>query len=179
MNRVEKLRALAAFEAAAGAIRAELKEEAAALHTKDGVVPSWKTTDGTTAVSSVRHDRVEVIDPDEFLAWLVEHRPHMVKSVVVPISPDSVKRLLADFAEDGPMRDPETGAVPVLKPGETAQPAVDVPGLEFVKGGAFNTVTITFDAQAKKRVAAAARAWLEQSGGGPLDLERLFQSVYE
>lgn len=176
MNRAEMLRELAALEALAGAMRAALKDEAAAEFAGNGQVPSWKSPDGTTAVGSMHQDRCEVVDPDAFMAWMVEHMPQMVHTVVVPRDPKVVAAYLADVAESGPNIDPDTGRRPVLKPGETGPNAAGIPGVVYVQGGSYKTVSITFPPAVKRRLTEAAVAYLASGDEGISDLVGLFRT---
>lgn len=183
MNRVDRLRALAALEAAAGELRAALKAEAAAAFVDDGVVVSWRTVDGTLASGSMSHDRCEVADHDEFLAWLVEHHPQLVHTVVEIRNPDVVKKMLEGWAKLGPGLDGRSPAAaprpPALSPGESWSTAAKIPGVVFVQGGLFGTLSITTDRGLKKRLAGAARAWVSGAASGTLDLAALVRSSYE
>lgn len=183
MNRVDKLRALAALEAAAGEIRAALKADAAAAFVDDGVVVSWRTIDGTLATGSMSHDRCEIADRDEFLAWLVQEFPQLVHTVVDIRNPDVVKKMLEGWAQQGPGLDGGSPAVdpqpPELSPGESWSTAAKIPGVVFVKGGMFGTLSITVDRAVKKRLASAARAWVLGVRPGPLDLTELVRTAYE
>lgn len=178
MNRIQKLRALAALEAAAGAIRTALKAEAATAYAEDGMVPSWSSKTGISAGGSITNDRCEIDDPDDFMAWLVEHKPQLVHTVVVPRDPKVVAAFLAELAESGPRPDPKTGKQPPLDAGDAWPNAAEVPGVMFVKGGLFGTLSVRVDSDVKKRLAAWAHAWAELDGTGQLDLA-IFERLYE
>lgn len=177
MNRADMIRQLAALEALAGAMREALKEEAAAEHADNGTTPSWRTADGTLVVGSVHGDRCEVTDQDALMAWLVEQYPQMVHTVVVPRDPKVVAALLADVAASGPRPDPVTGERPALQPGEQAANAADIPGVVYVQGGLFKTITVTVESTAKRRLKTEARDYLAGISDG-FDLGRLFRSDY-
>lgn len=214
MNTLQKLRALAALEAAAAALRTDLKATAASTFETDGVGVSWKTADGTSAVSSVTHDRCEIADQDEFMTWLVEHYPQLVHTVVEIRNPDVVKAMMTAWAKEGPGLGPDlecgcpaicpqcgadTGAGPGqceacdehrtehgvrkravarLLPGDSWAPAVDVPGIVFVKGGAFGTLSVTIDRSLKRGLASAARAWMAGTRSSVFDVEAIVADAY-
>lgn len=171
------VRELAALEALAGAMRDALKDEARGEYEGNGTAPSWRLADGSLVTGSVHNDRCEVANQDAFMAWLVEHMPQLVHMVVVPRDPKVVAAFLAEVAESGPRPDPETGERPDLEPGDQADNAADIPGVTFVKGGLFKTVTVTIDPGSKRRLKAAALAYLAGGEDG-LDLRRLFRSDY-
>lgn len=214
MNTLQKLRALAALEAAAAALRVDLKATAASTFEADGAAVSWATTDGTKAVTSVTHDRCEVADQDEFMTWLVERYPQLVHTVVEIRNPDVVKTLMAGWAKEGPglgldlecgcpatcpeCKDdmginapgckpcwdhagdhgPRKRAVVRLSPGESWATAADVPGVVFVKGGTFGTLSVTIDRSLKRGLASAARAWVAGTRSSVFDVEAIMADVY-
>lgn|SRR6185436_7556883 len=171
------VRQLAALEALAGAMREALKDEARSEFEGNGTAPSWRLPDGSLVVGSVHGDRCEVTDADAFMAWLVEHMPQVVHTVVVPRDPKVVTAFLAEVAESGPRPDPTTGERPDLEPGDQGDNAADIPGVVFVKGGLFKTITVTVEPTAKRKLKAAAQAYLAGATDG-LDLGGLFRSDY-
>jgi len=172
------IRQLVALETLAGVMRDALKAEAQAEHDDNGTAASWRTTDGTLVTGSMHADRCEVTDQDAFMAWLVEQYPQMVHTVVVPRDPKVVAALLADVATSGPRPDPSTGERPELEPGEATDNAADIPGVAFVRGGTFKTITVVPDAGAKRRLKTQARDYLAGVADG-FDLKRLFRSDYD
>lgn len=168
MKRADKLRLLAVAEAVAGAIRKELKTDAEKSFVDDGVSASW-SSDGVSCVGSRTHDRVEVADQDELMCYLVKHHPEWVTTVVVPRNPEHLKTWLADLAKAGP-----EGGVWPEQPGGSAPVAGDVPGLVFIRGGQFKTVSVSVDGTAKRELAKLATVSL---AGGliPADLDALFE----
>lgn len=171
------VRQVVALEALTAEMRAALKAEAQEEHEGNGTVPTWKLPDGTSVVGSQHADRCEVTDQDAFMAWLVEHMPQLVHTVVVARDPKVVAAVLADVAKSGPRPDPETGERPELKPDEQADNAADIPGVAFVQGGAFKTITILADSGVKRRLKLLARDYLAGIADG-FDLGRIFRNDY-
>lgn len=176
MKRSELMQRVIGLEAVAAAGRAALKAEAEAEYDGNGTVPSWKSA-GVSVTGSQRHDRCEVVDQDALMAYLVEHYPQMVHTVVVPRDPKVVAALLAEVAESGPAPDPETGVRPVLKPDDMAPNAAGIPGVVFVAGGAFHTITMTVDSTTRRVLKAAALRYLTGEEDA-FDLEQLFRPQY-
>ena len=154
MKRADQLRTLAILDAIAGELRRALKADAKAAFTQDEVSVNW-AADGVTAAGSRTHDRVEIADQDELMCWLIEHHPDWVMTVVVPRNPEHLKTWLADLAKAGP----HEGHLPEA-PGGTAPVQGDIPGLVWVRGGCFKTLSVTVDGTAKRRLASVARAAL-------------------
>jgi hypothetical protein len=169
MNRADRIRLLAALEAAAGTIRTGLKAEAAAEHGKEGMAPSW-TAEGVTVSGSQSHDHHEVIDNDELMAYLVAEHPEMVMSVVVPRNPEHLKGWLEEKAKEGPIASMRGK----LKPGESAPLAAAIPGVVFVRGGVFGSISVRVDSGVKRELAARAKAALEQDSS--TELASIFQA---
>ncbi len=162
------LRLLAVAEAVAGQVRKRLKDDAEKSFTGDGVSVSWNA-DGVSCVGSRTHDRVEVADQDDFMEWMVAEHPEWVQMIVVPRNPEHVKAWLADLAKAGP----EGGIYP-KDAGGTAPVAGDIPGLVWVRGGQFKTVSITVDGTAKRELGKLAAKSLD-GGTLPADLDALFE----
>jgi hypothetical protein len=155
VNRIERLQLLAALDALSGEIRSGLKAEAAAEHERERMAPTWKA-EGVTAAGSQSHDHAEVVDRDELMAYLVAEHPEMIMTVVVPRNPEHLKDWLNARAEEGPI----ASAVGKLAPGESAPLAAAIPGVVFVRGGVFGTISVTVDKTVKRELAARARLLL-------------------
>jgi hypothetical protein len=168
MNRVDRMRFLAALEAAAGIIRAGLKKEAADEHAREGVSPSW-TAEGVTVSGSQSHDHAEVEDNDELMAYLVAEHPEMITTVVVPRNPEHLKAWLAEKAKGGPV----PSALGKLAPGQSAPLAAAIPGVVFVRGGVFGSISVRVDSAVKRTLAAEAQRAV--AGGASPALADVFQ----
>lgn len=170
MNRADRIRLLAVLDAMAGEIRRDLKADAAAEFIKEGMAPTWKA-DGITAAASRTHDRVEIADEDEFMVWLLENHPEWVRTVVVPINPEQIKQYLASLATFGPSLEEDE---PMPEPGRSAPTYARVPGLLWVRGGEFKTVSVTVETPVKRELAKLARTALD-GGVVPAELRPLFE----
>lgn len=159
MNRAEMVRRLVMYEAVAKQIKSALKEEGRLEHTENGTAATWRMPYATVA-GSQSHDRIEVIDPDKFMAYLVGRYPTEVQTVKVQVvrNPEwltRMKEVVAAFSRDQYN----------LAPAEERQgtgAAVDtdgtiIPGAEFVTGGEYITTSVTANMTARRRAIAAAK----------------------
>lgn len=170
MNRADRVRLLAAVEAIAGAVRQELKAEAAEEHERNGMTASW-TAEGVTVSGSQSHDHHEVTDNDELMAYLVAEHPEMIMTIVVPRNPEHLKTWLAQQAAQGPI----ASMTEKLKPGESAPLAAAIPGVVFVRGGVFNTVSVKVDGSVKRELSARAKEALKEGLDSSRELSWLFR----
>lgn len=142
MNRAEQIHALAACEALAKALRANLNADAEAEFVEQGCAPAWRTP-GFTVSAALTTDSVLITDTDAFHTYVANRFPTEIETVVVtrvrPAWQGAFVNLL--LAKGEPLCDDE-GTV--------------VPGVEFRAGGNFQSVRVLPKAPMKAQLAAAA-----------------------
>lgn len=173
-TREEKYRLMLAHRAAAGALEASLKDEAAAEYEQHRARVSWDWTDMGSVVASLNHNAVVVTDPDAFMEWMKVNAPHQVQPVTTWtfINPDWVNKVLLPSLEPVAIADddPEPAEakpgdrLPVLDMGEGG--GVVVPGVRWVKGGGLRSVSVKPDPAVTRRLNLAAAAYAD--GAGPM-----------
>jgi hypothetical protein len=168
VNRADRIRLLAALDAIAGQIRTGLKAEAADEHAREGMAPSWKA-EGVTVSGSQSHDHAEIVDQDELMSYLLEEHPEWVTTVVVPRNPEHLKAWLAEQAKLGPIESMRGK----LGPGDDAPLAAAIPGVVFVRGGVFGSISVKVDTTVKRELAERARQAL--AADAPGELASVFQ----
>lgn len=158
---------LVLFEAAAKQIKAALKAEAEVEHRENGTTSTWRVG-FARASGSETHDHVDVTDPSAFLDYLEARYPTEVETKLVraPRNPEWASRIrenlaalhradLDEIAEQGvqvpALRD---APPPIIRDEE----GTEVPGVTFVPGGQFLSVSVTPSLAAKVRAREAARA---------------------
>jgi hypothetical protein len=148
MNRAGLIKTKLYGEAIAAAAAALLKEEARLEWTENETAISYALPNGAGSGSTaITQDSLEIIDPKEFMAWLVEKHPSEVVTEPAVRNPtwltEARKLWLAEAKKGG-----------------------DLPaGTKMAPGGAFKTLAITPDQRIKARLAAGAQAML---GSGTL-----------
>lgn len=148
MNRAQVVRALLACDALAGELRRALKADARAEFDEQECAATWRLKGVGTVSTSLTSDRVAVTDEAVFLEYVKDAYPTEVEEIHVFRPRETWRRaFLEGVAKRGePLCDKE-GRV--------------VPGVSFVPGGEFHTVSVTPDDEVKaalKRIAAEIAA---------------------
>lgn len=155
-SRSEKLRLLAAHEAAAKALRDDLVAEARREVEENGTAPTWRLPHGRITTALTRN-RVEIVDQDAFMDWLFQQHPtEVVERTVREVrNPAWLRRELEEMAA------------------ETPELADGIPGLVFVKGGEYRSTSFTLETDVKElmRNAAALYAAGAPAGAAMLGLD--------
>lgn len=172
MRRDEKLRLMLAHRAAAAALEADLKNEAAEEYALHGARVSWEWPGAGSVVASLNHDAFLVTDQDAFMAWLASDSPHQVRARtgweainpkwlsetylpgLVPLDEDEDVEGVAPPrpGDRRPVACPDTGAI--------------VPGVRWVRGGGLRSVAVKADQDAVRRLNRAAADYA--NGAGPM-----------
>lgn len=154
MNRRETVQALAACDALAAELRKKLRAEAEVEYRDQGCAPTWRMP-GFTVTSSVTHNGVAVDDQAAFVAYVAEAYPTEVETVTVTrVRPAWQERFLKDVVGRGEPPCDADGRV--------------IPGLRFVPGGEFKSVSVTPAPATKDELRFTARQIA--SGALPLAL---------
>lgn len=174
-TRDERFQLMLAHRAAAKALEASLKDEAAEEYELHRTRVTWDLVGGGSVMASLVHDATRVVDPEAFMEWLAVAYPHQVRRVtrLEVINQDWVSKVLLPslvplaLAED----DPEPAQA---KPGDrltTIDPAESsgavVPGVRWCKGGGLSSVSVKTDKAAEARMNLAAAAYVEGVGAMP------------
>lgn len=155
MNRAEKIRAIAAYEALAKALRASLADDAVAEIEREGTAPTWRAPGFAVSVTT-SNPTVAVTDTAAFLAWVQKRYPTEVYEIrEARVRAAWQSKLLAAVLKRGAVGDPVTDEV--------------IPGIEIRDGGAFRSVTLTPDRDTRERLALVAT----QYAAGVRELPRL------
>lgn len=168
-TRAERYRLMLAHRAAAKALEASLKDEAAQEYEREKVRVTWDLPGGGQISSALRHDAVIISNPDAFMEWMSVTYPHQVRRVSILeavnaswVSGTFLASLLPneleeDEADRKTVVDPTGGAV--------------VPGVHWVRGGGLASVSIRgTDKTAEKRMNLAAAAYAAGEIGEMLGL---------
>lgn len=170
--RVERYQLMLAHRAAAAALEASLKDEAAGEYEREHVRVTWEWPGAGQVVASLRHDAVTITDQETLTAWLRVNYPHQVRQVTrwEPINTAWLTdEFLAGlvptpFADDEP--EPAKAApgdrLTVVDPNGGAV----VPGVRWVKGGGLASVAVKPDRDAVRRMNLAAAEYA--AGAGPM-----------
>jgi hypothetical protein len=154
MTRAERAEQIAFLEALA-----EQAKKAAAVHRaafetgigdeyrREKAAPTWRVPDFAVISGRVKHAVMRIADPADFLAWMKAHRPDDVEQVE-RVKPTVQSAILKGCTVNG------DGLV-VTAGGD------EIAGVEFVPGGAFEGIAITFEKSAKEAYAELARNALE------------------
>lgn len=138
----------AAARERAGALRAQLAEQAMAEYTAQGMAPTWRMPDVGTVVLPVSSQQVIVADEDKLIAYLAFRTPEAVESIL-RVNPHHLVRILNSAVAAGDVAcDPQTG--------ET------IPGLAVRAGGEAGTLTFRPSADAKTVARMHAAAMLDR-----------------
>lgn len=150
MNRAELAHAVLLWEAIAAragaeaaTARAALEADARAELERDGTAPTWRIPGLATVPLGTTKPRVDVVDGDAYMVWLLDRYPDEVQPSVRPAFDI---RLRAEAAKLGDPVDPRTGEL--------------IPGLRFVPGGQAKGVSVRAADGVKERMAAEAGALL-------------------
>lgn len=176
LSRGERYRLMLAHRAAARAMEASLKDEAAAEYEREGVGVSWRLPGDGMVLTSLRNDSVTVTDEAAFLAWVKVNFPERVRVVETVYGGWQAAFLgrLEPYVGDPAVpdeRDPEE-LWALLQPGERAT-ALDpetgavIPGVRFVKGGGLASVAVRVNKDAERRMNLAAAAYAQGAGTMP------------
>lgn len=170
-SRSERYRLMLAHKAAASALEAGLKDEAAAELEK-GVRVTWELVGGGSVVVNLRHDSTSIADTEAFMEWLALAYPHQVQRICrleainAKWIAEAFLPTLVPFPE-GDEPDPEEAAqgarYPVLNPDGGAV----VPGAIWTKGGGLASVSIRNDPAAVRRMNLAAAEYAQGTGTMP------------
>lgn len=150
-----------AHEAAAKALRDELEARAEHAWLTDGAA----TTDRlgfATASTSTSQDTVAIVDDDLFLPWLKRNHPTEVvdkwERVTRPRNPKWVRKRIQDFR---PVATPEE--IKELEPDDTTgvvdEDGTIVPGVVWIRGGRFKSISVRPEAAAAERLRGAAQLY--------------------
>lgn len=172
MKRDEKLRLMLAHRAAAAALEADLKNEAAEEYAEHGARVSWEWAGAGSVIASLNHDTVIVTDQDAFLDWLAADSPHQVRprtgwEVINP-------KWLAEVYLPGLVPQEEyddLDAIAEPRPGDRRSVMCPdsgalVPGVRWVRGGGLRSVAIKADPAAMRQLNLAAATYA--LGRGPM-----------
>jgi hypothetical protein len=166
-----------AHRAAAAALEASLKNEAADEFEVHGARVSWEWPGAGSVVASLNHDAVIVTDEKAFLEWLSLTKPHQVirECRLVVINQKWLQEIfltsLAPFVGEPGVpdhRNPED-LLALLQPGErmaTFDPETGavVPGVRWVKGGGLRSVSVKADSSTTRRLNFAAADYAAGAG---------------
>lgn len=175
--RPERFRLMLAHRAAAAALEASLKNEAADEYELHGARVSWEWPGAGSVVASLNHDAVIVTNEKAFLEWLSLTKPHQVirecRLVVINqkwLQETFLTSLTPFVGEPGvpDHRDPEDVQT-LLQPGErmtTLDPETGavVPGVVWVKGGGLRSVSVKADSSTTRRLNLAAADYAAGAG---------------
>jgi hypothetical protein len=156
-----------AHRAAARALEASLKDEAAEEYERERVGVSWRMPGGGTVFTSHASSGATITDGAAFMAWVKANYPDQIYQPPEDIRPGwlgpFLKRLQPDTYEE------EVDGIP---PGERID-AIDpaggaiVPGVQWVKGGGLASVSVKVDKDAERRMNLAAAAYAQGLGTMP------------
>ena len=128
MNRAQMVQAIAACDVLAAELRKALRADAEAEYVEQGTAPTWRMP-GYTVSTSISHDAVVVADEKAWRAWVGRDHPGEIETVSY-VRRSFQDAFLASLGENGRMDPPHTAD------GEI------VPGLVFVPGGEFRSVSV-------------------------------------
>lgn len=167
-TRAERLQLMLAHRAAASALEASLKDEAAEEAEREGAKINWSWPGQGQVYTSHNDDASTVTDPAALLTWVKSNYPEQVQ-VIEAIRPAWLKVFL-DTVEPIPDGDetPEPERVAAGDRLNVVDPrgGAIVPGVRWVKGGGLRSVSVKPDPDATRRMNLAAAAYA--AGTGPL-----------
>jgi hypothetical protein len=142
VNRAQQIEALAACEALAKALRANLNADALAEFEEQDCAPAWRTP-GFTVSTSLTTDTIAITDDKAFLAYVEQRYPTEVETITIVRPRPAWQGVFFDgLRKRGePLCDDE-GTV--------------VPGLEFRPGGQFRAVSVIPKSATRARLARVA-----------------------
>lgn len=148
-GRDEILRRYLVYKAAQAALHEALKAEGRVEHEAHKMASTFRAG-FATAGTSVTNDHVEITDQDALVAYIAGRYPTEVvtRTVTSVRNPAWLERLLDTWAVVGPEDDEGTIA---------DDDGVIVPGVKWVEGGQFITVSVTPKPVAKKLIEKAVR----------------------
>lgn len=126
MNRAQVVQAIAACDALATELRRALRADAAAEYAEQGCAPTWRMP-GYTVTTAVTHGAPRVADEAALLAYVADRYPTEVETIR-RVRPAFLVRLLDEVTGRGEPPCDSDGTV--------------IPGLEWVPGGEFRSVSI-------------------------------------
>ena len=149
-GRDDLMRRYLAYKAAEKALHAALKAEGQVEHEAHRMAPTFRATFGV-ASASVTNDHVEITDQDALIGWIAGRYPTEVvtRTVTSVRNPAWLERLLDTWATIGP-EDEETGSI-------ADDEGRIVPGVRWVEGGEFITVSVTAKPVARSLIEKAAK----------------------
>jgi hypothetical protein len=152
-----------AHKAAAEAIRTELEKEAR-REALEGTRVTWSTP-GVAAYASLEHSTAVISDPEAFMDYLEQHFPtEVVRREIREVRVQSwLSAKLEEWAKLGPVP-PREGALPDELPGVREPDGTVIPGLKFKRGGAFKSLTLRPEGEAKRRLDMIARRYAIEAG---------------
>lgn len=168
-TREETFRLMVAHRAAAAALEAVLKDEAADEFERQKTAVQWRWGGGVLS-TNLNHDAVVIRDREAFMAWLKVNYPHQVvtETVIVtkPINnawldEELLARLVAEVSDDDPVKPGDD--LPVMDPDGGAL----VPGVRWVKGGGLRSVSIKPEPAIVRELNIAAAVYALDRGPMP------------
>jgi hypothetical protein len=171
VTRAEKIRLMLAHTAAAKALRAELEAAARHEHDHEHVRVKWDVP-GIAAFATQAHDHAEVADPDAFFTYLEKRFPTEI--ITRTVREVRNQRWLSDLLEAWVKRGPaprRPSALPDEPPGVLDEDGSLIPGLKWVAGGAFKSLTVKPDGAVSRRLDQAARRYA-LGDAGLADIQR-------
>lgn len=133
MNRANIVQAIAACDALGAELRRQLKADAAAEYAEQGTAPTWRLP-GFTVSTSITHPTVEVVDEPAFRRWVEVEYPTEIETIK-RVRPAWQAAFLAEVTRRG---DPPCDAGGIV-----------LPGLRYVPGGEFRSVSVLPSADTK------------------------------
>lgn len=152
LNRAQIVRTIAACDALAAELRNALKADAAAEYAEQGTAPTWRMP-GFTVSTSITHDAIEVVDERAWRAYVKQAYPTEIETVI-RVRPAWQNVFFAGVAQRGDPPCDVEGTV--------------IPGLVFVAGGDFKSVSVLPLAGTKANLRAVAQEIV--AGKRPLGL---------
>lgn len=160
-----------AHEAAAKALRSELEARAEQAWLTDGSAITDRL-DIATVSTSTSQDTVIIVDDDDFLTWVKRHHPTEVvdkfERVTRLRNPRWARKRIQDFRPVAPAdvikeMPPDATVTVVDEDGEK------VPGVVWVRGGRFRSISVRPEAAAAERLRGAAELY----AAGEVELKAL------
>lgn len=145
----EMVTRMAAHEAAAAALRAEIERAGHREYLEKGVATTWRLP-GAQVIVSASKPRVVITDQGAFTSWLAAAYPDEVvrREVIEPRNPTWVKRLLEELAS---------------RPSDVQY----VQGVRFDKGRQYRTTSVRLDRDVTDALAASAKLYAAGQGSMP------------
>lgn len=167
-GRAERYRLMLAHRAAASALEASLKDEAAEEYERERASVTWAWPGQGSIYTSLNQDTAIVTDPDSLLAWVKANRPDQVETIE-RVRPAYLERLLQEVVPiemDPGRKQPEDATAGARFCVVVEGDGVTVPGVRWVKGGGLRSVSVKPDPSVTRRMNLAAAAYA--AGEGPM-----------